>query len=137
MKYDLAQEDLEDFEQEKRIQEWLASQGEGSDGFVFAYTTSKGTARSSRVRASISLDQKITEDSGSGTFADLVAGSDGRDLYDGDDSESAPQAQDIIRAYLRALNFTEDLQEWLVKTLKSSISQSKSLFETYLTDSEW
>lgn len=76
----ISPEDLKDFEQEKRIKEWLSSQSHEDRGIVLPYTSSKGTARNSRVRAAFSLDQKVCNDSET-TFANFVAGSDGRDLW--------------------------------------------------------
>lgn len=127
----LCEQDADDFEQELSIQKWLESQDEAPE-FDFKHISSKGTARNTLVRASFSLDQKITEDS-SGTFADLIAGSDGRDLFSGNE----PTLEDILDAHFVFLGFDEELSEWLIKKLKSSQPNDKLLLERFLTDSEW
>lgn len=77
------EEDEEDFEQEKLIKEWL--EREGRDGEIeLKHISRKGTARNTLVKASISLDEKMSDDDSKGTFADLIAGCDGRDLDDGE-----------------------------------------------------
>jgi hypothetical protein len=126
----IADEDVEDFEQEQKIREWLNKNGETKpdhSGFDFKYISSKGTARNSRVRASLSLDQKIQEDS-RGTFADIIAGSDGRDLYRGEE----PSADQILDAHLACMGFDEELSEWIIKTLKLSVNQKKTPYEKFL-----
>ena len=77
-KWGANEQDLEDFEQEKLIQDWLRENG-GDTEFEFKHISSKGTPRNTLIKASFSLDQEIKTDS-SGTFADLIIGSDGRDL---------------------------------------------------------
>jgi hypothetical protein len=128
----LSQEDEEDYEQEKAIQDWLKTQQRANDKFNYQYINSKGNARNSRVRASFSLDQKIKEGE-TGALADFVAGSDGRDLYNGE----AADAGEYLDAYLACLGLDEETSEWVVKTLKLSVGQSKLHLETFLTDLEW
>ncbi len=74
----LSAQDQEDFEQEMHIKAWLEREGRAAD-FGYEHINRKGNARNTLVRAHVHLDAKVQED-GSGTFADLVAGSDGRDL---------------------------------------------------------
>jgi collagenase-like PrtC family protease len=134
--FSYAKEDVDDFEQEERIRQWLASQKSGPSGFVFAYTSRKGNARHARVRASFSLDQKVFED-GKGTYQDIVAGSDGRDLLDREDIESAVEPKTLMLANLNALKIEGELAEWVVQTLKSWIQKNERLFQTLAIDSEW
>src|SRR5947208_2674604 len=131
----LATEDIEDFEQEKRIKEWLENQGIGPERDLQPYTTSKGTARNSRVRASLSLDQKIQDDS-KGTFADIIGGSDGRDLCNGRPIEPEIEAREIVRQYLDCLLKKRELVLWVEKTLKCWITQNERLYQTFLIDLE-
>lgn len=129
-------EDHEDCAQEKLIQEWLRREGSAVD-FDFKHITSKGTARNTLVKAQVRLDAQIQDDS-AGTFADLIAGSDGRDLYSGgDDDETSFTATEKIYGYLSALNFNEGEIKWLVKKLKSSMTKSETLSQIFRTDSEW
>jgi len=112
MKWDINDEDQADFEQEKKIQEWLAQQG-GIEQFDFKHITRKGTPRNTLIKASISLDQQISED-GPGTFADLIGGFDGRDLFNGDDFGKDELSLDDWLAFF---NFKQEDLEWLRKTL--------------------
>lgn len=114
-------EDFEDFEQEKTIREWLEQQGI-TDGFDFKYTSSKGTTRNTLVRASVRLEQKIGFEERSGTYADIIAGSDGRDLYDrGPDIDSRAEAKNQIHATLSSLGFTLVEVNWLETILMLSV----------------
>ncbi len=132
----LCAQDQEDFEQEKLIKEWLKHEGNDSE-FGYQHINRKGNARNTLVRASISLDQKITED-GQGTFADLIAGCDGRDLVCRDDTDESPaEAIEVIYGYLSALGFNKGEIEWLTRTLKLSILENNSHFEKYRIDLEW
>lgn len=129
-------EDQEDFAQEQEIQQWLEREGLAGQ-FELKHITRKGTARNTLVRAEVRLDQEIADD-GSGTFADLIAGSDGRDLYGGgDDIELTPEPIDKVRGYLQFLGFNKGDIEWVIKTLKLSVRENKWLLEKYPIDSEW
>jgi len=135
-KYELCDEDKEDFKQEKLIQEWL--EREGSAGAIeFKHISSKGTARNTLVKASIRLDEKIFDD-GAGTYADLVVGSDGRDFDCGRiGDESLPTAQEKIFGYLSALGFNQGEIKCLEKIMwKSSITESSLLLEKSATNLE-
>lgn len=81
----VSDQDQEDYEQERAIQEWLRkSSPERLGEFESKHITRKGTARNTLVRANFSLDQEIRRDEpGGGTYADLIAGFDGRSLEDG------------------------------------------------------
>jgi len=128
----LSKEDYDDFDQEKNIQIWLENNFQAGNGaFDFKYINRKGTARHSRVRASLSLDQKIREDS-TGTFADIVGGCDGRDLYTGD----SPDANHILNEYIKALIPEEEITRWLLQILKYWIVKNEKLFLTSPIDSE-
>jgi hypothetical protein len=135
-KYGPCEQDEEDFGQEKLIQDWIKSQGNAVE-FEFQHINRKGNARNTLVKAQVRLDQQISED-GSGTFADLIAGSDGRDLYCGGDvDESQPEPHEKIHGYLSALNFNQGEITWLIKTLKLSILENKLLLEKSVIDLEW
>lgn len=112
----ICDEDIEDYEQELRIKEWLNR--EGIDGFELKHITRNGTARNTRVRASISLDQKISEDS-TGTFADLIAGSDGRDYFFGEecDEGSKPDKRELLKGYLSEIGFLKGEIKWLMEKM--------------------
>lgn len=110
----LSDEDLKDYEQEISIKKFLHSIGESDDGFDFKYINNKGNPRNFRVRASISLDQKIRKDS-TGTFADIIAGSDGRDIEDGRYTEF--DEGDAVERILTALNIKGELKKWTKKML--------------------
>jgi hypothetical protein len=120
-KWDTNDEDVEDFEQEKLIAEWLKR--EGMSGAVdLQHINRKGHARNTLIKASISLDQQVGDESGSATFADLIAGSDGRDLeVGGDDCDPELEAQEQVSRYLLILGFNQGELEWLTKMLKLSI----------------
>ena len=129
----LCDKDQEDFEQEKLIHEWIISQQQSDIEFDFKHINSKGNARNTLVRASFSLDQKISEDT-KGTFADLIAGCDGRDLFSGADIDC--DAATLIRIYLMELGINGGLQEWVIKTLLWSMNQKGWHSLTSETDSE-
>lgn len=132
MKYAyISNEDTEDFEQEKKIQEWLSSIANESRKieFDFKHITSKGTARNTRVRASISLDQKISEDS-EGTFADIIAGCDGRDTIDRIYTPEILEETDPEKAALEiysAMGFNEEESIWLARNSQLLIMMVKRL----------
>ena len=136
MKWATNEQDDEDFEQERLIEQWLEREGK-SGSIDLKHITSKGTVRNTLVKASISLDQEITQDGG-GTFADLIAGLDGRDLEIGSlECDPEGDAREQIFWYLSALGFNQGEIEWLIKTLKLSIQENKSLFEKLAISSEW
>ncbi len=130
-------EDHEDFEQEKLIQEWLKREGR-SGQLEYHHINSKGNARNTLVKASISLDQKVGDEIDGARFGDLIAGSDGRDLECGSDPpETEREAEEVIHGYLFALGFNQGELEWLIKMLKLSMEQKQWLLEKSPTDSEW
>ncbi len=125
------EEDGQDFEQEKQILLWAEAAGIGEQ-FNFQHISRKGTARNTLIKAQIRLDQKITYDS-SGTFANFVSGSDGRDLYSGGDHF---EPGEMIDAYLYFLGFDEEFTQWLIKMSKSSPNLERSPSETSVIDLE-
>lgn len=134
-KFELCDEDKEDFEQEKLIEEWLEREGRAG-AIDFKHITRKGTARNTLDTRSIRLDQK-TFDDGTGTLADVVAGSDGRDLecrLDGVEIE--PSFEEKVSGSLSALGFNQGEIKWLIKMWKSSMEQNNLLSEKLATDSE-
>lgn len=136
-KWGANEEDIRDFEQEKIIQDWLNSEGRTGE-IEFQHITSKGNVRNTLLKASFSLDQEISSEDGGRTFADLIAGSDGRDLECGgvgDELERDPEEQ--ISGYLSALGFNKGDIKWLIKIFKLSIKENMRLFPTSVTDLEW
>lgn len=136
-KWGAGEEDLEDYEQERVIQEWLKREGRVGE-IELKHITGKGNVRNTLLKASFSLDQRISTEDGSRTFADLIAGSDGRDLECGgvvDEFERDPEEQ--ISGYLFALGFNQGDVKWLIKIFKLSIKENMQLFPTSAIDSEW
>jgi hypothetical protein len=150
-KYEICEQDLEDYEQEKLIQEWLKREGR-TDEFESKYISRKGTARNTIDKRSIRLDAQISDEHGSGTYADIIAGSDGRDLEcrgDGDevDRGPAPAAERLeseLDLFLDAIGVTEGVKAWAKKSLKSaeslrslrSLMKEDERFETLTIDLE-
>lgn len=133
-KWSVNEEDEQDFEQEKIIQEWISQQS--AREFEFKYINRKGNARNTTFKG-ISLDQKIKED-GSGTFADIIAGCDGRDLECGREPDEVDvDPKDQIESYLLCLGFAKGEIECLIKLLKKLILENKSLLPKSAIDSEW
>lgn len=131
----ISAQDQEDCAQEKIIQQWLKQQGNASE-FDFKHINRKGTARNTLVKAEVRLDQKIKND-GDSTFADFIAGSDGRDLYSGGDIVFLqPEPVEKIHGYLFALGFNQGEIKWLIKMFKSSITEKQLRSEKFLIDSE-
>jgi hypothetical protein len=119
-------EDLEDFEQEKAIREWLEREGRAAE-FEYTSINRKGTARNSFNSRTVSLDKKVHED-GSRTLADLVAGSDGRDLAGGrfldevEPKSAAERLEESIDLFFDAIGASEGTKSWAKKSLKSAES---------------
>ncbi len=125
-KFGPSEQDEEDCEQEKLIQEWLKQQGSAAE-FEYKHINRKGSARNTVVRAQVRLDQKIKDDT-AGTFADLIAGCDGRDLecrLDGVPTEPKAAAEILdssIDWFFDAIGVTEDTKQWAKNSLKSAES---------------
>lgn len=131
----ISAQDQEDCAQEKLIQEWLKQQG-NAGAIDFKHINRKGAARNTLVKAEVRLDQKIKDD-GDSTFADFIAGSDGRDLYSGGDAnELKPEPIEKIYGYLFALGFNQGEMKWLIKMFKSLVTKKQLHSEKFLTDSE-
>lgn len=125
MKYGISEQDEEDYEQEKLIKEWADKND--IRGLEYEYINSKGGARNSLVRASFSLDQEIGEDGG-GTFADIIAGCDGRDLECREEFDDTTRDLDQeISWYLFALGFNQEGVVWLKKIFQKSMRNKKML----------
>jgi hypothetical protein len=137
-KWQTNDQDQEDFEQEKLIERWLERAGK-SGSVELVHISSKGTARNTLIKASVSLDQRISETGeGTGTFADVIAGSDGRDLDFGEsDHDPEVEAREQIFWNLSALGFEEGEVLCLVKILKLSIQETSSPSRTFRNDLEW
>lgn len=141
MKWAISDEDNADFEQERLIQQWLKS--EGRDGSIdYRYINRKGNARNTLVKASISLDQTISDEGNGGTFADLIAGSDGRDLECGgglvEPEPKTPQEylDDQINWFFETLGVSEGVKKWAKKSLKS-FESLRSLALLMRDDEPW
>lgn len=136
-KFGATEEDIADFEQERQIEDWLNREGRAGQ-IELAYISSKGTVRSSLLKASISLDQQVgAHGDGRGTFGDLIAGSDGRDLECGsvtDEIERDPREK--ILWHLSTLGFNTGEFEWLIKTLQLSIKANTVRLRKSARDSE-
>lgn len=125
----LALEDEEDFAQESAIREWLEREGRVSE-FEYSAFTRKGTARSLVDRKSVRLEQKVRDEPGSRTYADIIAGSDGRDLecrLDPDEADDGPEtAADRLEAeldlFFDAIGASEGMRAWGKKSVKSAES---------------
>lgn len=137
-KHGLCEQDIEDFEQEKLIQEWLKTTGEAAFGeFEFKHISSKGTARNTIDQRSIRLDAQMRDEKDSGTFADIVAGSDGRDLecrLDGPEPEPKTASEILeenIDLFFDAIGASEGTKKWAKKSIKSaeSLRQLRSLMK--------
>lgn len=123
----LCAQDEEDFEQEKAIKDWLEREGRADD-FGYQHINRKGTARNTLVRAQVRLDAQIQTDE-TGTFADRIAGSDGRDLEcaggagstDDADANTAPfYLAKQVDAFLDGIGADERTREWVKKSLKQA-----------------
>lgn len=130
-KYGPSEQDEADFKQEKLIKEWLEREGRADD-FRFEHINRKGNARNTGVRAQVRLDQKIQAD-GSGTFADFIAGCDGRDLEcaGGDRSldleplSAADRLENELNLFFDAIGVPEGTKKWAMKSVKSAESLRK------------
>jgi hypothetical protein len=131
-------QDKEDAEQERKILEWAKS---ADKQITLTHINQSGTISSSLCRGSFSLDEATSTEERSGTYADIIAGSDGRELYDDDPDRGYEQildrADDLIRETLRALSFKEMEIEWLNKMWCSLVKSEDKLFQTLMIDSEW
>jgi len=109
-----------------------------SGSIELQHINSKGRARNTLVKASISLDQQVGQDSDSCRYGDLIKGSDGRDLELGSlEPDPEVEAREIIHGYLFALGFNQGDVTWLETILKLSIAGSEKLYRTLVSDSEW
>ena len=145
------EEDQEDFEQEQLIKEWLEREGRAGD-VEFQYISRKGTARNTIDKRSVRLDAQVSYEGGSRTYADLIAGSDGRDwecrLDLGENDDEPATATDLlnreINNFCETLGLDGGIEKWIRESLKLSLttlsfSQQMSedlLLETLMTDLE-
>lgn len=130
----LYEQDKEDFEQEKKIREWQGKRKSRWDKIDYLRINygRKGSPRHTGNVRSISLHAEVGED-GARTLEDFIAGSDGRDLYGGNELSF----DEILNAHLECMGLGEDLSEWVTKRLKLSEARSQSRFQKFLTDLEW
>ena len=107
----LTEQDTEDHHQELLIKNWLSQHGAAE--FHFTNTTKGGRPKASFVKASISLDQKITKDSDT-TFSEFIA------FQPQEDRPSNEEIFQQMDSYLSCLGFNERDSTWLIKILKLS-----------------
>lgn len=128
----LCKQDIEDFEQEQLINDWLKR--EGAAGAVeFKYINRKGAARNTIDQRSVRLDWQVRDEKGSGTYADFIAGSDGRDLecrldfergLESPEKSAADLLDEKIEEFCEILNLTGSA-EWIKKSLRESQNLEK------------
>lgn len=126
MKFFLNNEDNEDYEQELAIKQWLEQNG--NPGFDFTSINRKGNARHIGDVGCFSLDQKISEENGGGTYADLVAGSDGRDLECGEDlgeDDNGMSAECCLEILLKSIGANKEALRWAMGLYKDGIRGSR------------
>lgn len=123
MKFKTSKEDIEDYEQEKRIRDFLKNNKIRNSGIEFQYINSKGNARSSNVKASFSLDQKVNAESNS-SYSDIIAGHDGRTLENGHINVFDPEKE--LSNILEAIGLEKGLKKWTEKILQSSLVETKT-----------
>ena len=115
----LCAQDEEDFEQEKQIEAWLAREGRSGE-LEFQHFNRKGNARNTLVRAQVRLDAQISEDE-TGTFADLIAGSDGRDLELRTDLGRVAELADAVIALVKDDSAREEVRRiyfnWMMEQI--------------------
>lgn len=118
-KWGITDEDIEDFEQEQLIKNWISQSG--TKRFDYKYINRKGNARNTLSRNTVSLDEKVRKDS-STTFESCIAGSDGRDLESrGESNENSIDPREKIHGDLSALGFNKKEIICLLKILKASL----------------
>lgn len=129
-KFGANEQDEADFAQEKLIQKWLRDKGTTGE-FEFQYINRKGNARSSNDQKSVRLDSKIKDEAGSETYADIIAGCDGRDLecgIDFDEIEPKTPAERLDEAtdyFFDSIGVSEGTKRWAKKVLRSAESLRK------------
>jgi hypothetical protein len=129
-------QDREDFEQEKRVNAWLAEAHPGR-ALEATHTTRHGTARNTLVRAAISLDQPVIEGE-TLSFADLIPGKDGRELEAGNPEFHFQEHFDgVVEQTLDALGFNEGEIGWLKTMWLRSATLGGLRSKTSTTASEW
>lgn len=125
-KFYLTKQDLEDYEQEKRIQEFLQREGKDVSGIAFRYLTRSGRPKSSQTPASISIDQEI-KDGESGRYLDTIGkcSEEIENFINGgiDTEEVDPEKQ--IGIYLEALGFKGRVLSWTKRMLRKSLKIKK------------
>lgn len=131
------EQDLDDFAQEQLIKDWLEREGRVAE-FEFKHISRHGTARNTLVKAEVRLDAQAFDDSAR-TFADLIAGCDGRDLLggrDADEIDPEPKApadllDENIDLFFDAIGASEGTKAWAKKSIKSgeSLRRLRSLMK--------
>lgn len=150
-KWGICEQDKEDFDQEKIIQEWLKREGR-TEQLEYKHISSKGTPRNTLDTRSIRLDQKVSDGESSRTYADIIAGSDGRNLecgLDCDTSDPGPEtAADRLEIefnlFFDAIRASERTKTWAKKLIKlapnlrnfRSLMSEDEQYETFLINLE-
>lgn len=131
----VSEQDVEDHEQEKLINDWLKKAG-STERVESAYTNSQGNLRGSFNKPHVSLDQKVFEEDGF-TYADIIAGSDGRDLVDGEEEFNPEDFYTVARETLTALGLKKGETQWLIRTWLQSETLNEMPSLISMIDSEW
>jgi len=123
-KFFLTGQDLEDYEQEIEIKKWL--EREGISGFEFSTINRNGNPRHIGDVGAFSLDEKIGDSEESGTYADIIAGSYGRDQEHGenlrDEGLEALNIGSSIESLLAPMGLNWEVILWAKKLYKSHLS---------------
>lgn len=125
-------QDQEDFEQEKLIQKWLEREGK-SGSIEFKHISRKGTARNTVDQRSVRLDAQVSDERDARTYADVIAGNDGRDLECGLDAvepderpeTAADRLDKNLDLFFDAIGASEGTKAWAKKSIKSAESLRK------------
>lgn len=119
---EITPQDVEDYEQEKRIRNFLQDNGIPTSSFDFKYQSNKRNykGKSSNIRGAFSLDETIGGLDGGGKFSDIITSESDRSaearLISRD--EKVIDAGEVISTTLEALGIKGKLKTWTVRVLK-------------------
>lgn len=123
MSYFLNQQDIEDYEQEEEIQKWLRENNlEGE--FEFTSTNSKGNAKHTG-DFGISLDQQISDESESSTFAEIIEGESNISIIQEIEEEEGIEisTECCLEMLLTSLGIKKETRIWATKTYRSRLKR--------------
>lgn len=126
MNFYLNNEDLEDYEQEKRIQEWLKKNNLESE-FEFSSINSKGNAKHVGDIGSFSLDQQISDESGSSSFAEIIEGENNISIIQDIEEEEEKDFFEIsteccLEILLTSLGIKRETRKWATQLYTAKIT---------------